>query len=55
MSENSKAPEQEPEKPGEPEKSTEEREELHPHRHGHVAIHPAETRVNHLDPGVVTF
>lgn len=40
--------------PPKPTESAEERV-FHPHRHGHVTIRPADGRVTHLDPGVVTF
>jgi hypothetical protein len=47
-------PPAEPSAEQKPEKASEE-DEFHPHRHGHVAIHPAESAVTHLDPGAVTF
>jgi hypothetical protein len=53
-----KPPEQDAEKPAEPQQSEpphQKPEHSHPHRHGHVAIRPAESGVTHLDPGVVSF
>jgi hypothetical protein len=62
MSETTKTPEEETKEPEAQEQGEhaehphKKHDEFHPHKHGHVAIHPSESGdVAHVDPGVVTF